>query len=107
MDSGFPHGRDGWISAAGTSWAVMALSVSLDPSQTPPAEQALAAVVSSAPATAVAASNAETPVDFTRDIKPLFERSCVACHSGPRPKGGFQVTKRDLLLKGGNRGEPV
>jgi hypothetical protein len=27
MDSGFPHGRDGWISSAGTSWAVMALSV--------------------------------------------------------------------------------
>lgn len=27
MDSGFPHGRDGWISAAATSWAVMALSL--------------------------------------------------------------------------------
>ena len=27
MDSGFPHGRDSWISAAGTSWAVMALSL--------------------------------------------------------------------------------
>lgn len=27
MDSGFPHGRDGWISASATSWAVMALSL--------------------------------------------------------------------------------
>ena len=27
MKSGFPHGRDSWISAAGSSWAVMALSV--------------------------------------------------------------------------------
>lgn len=27
MNSGFPHGRDSWISAAGTSWAVMALGV--------------------------------------------------------------------------------
>jgi hypothetical protein len=27
MDSGFPHGKDSWISAAGTSWAVMALSL--------------------------------------------------------------------------------
>lgn len=26
MNSGFPHGRDSWISAAATSWAVMALS---------------------------------------------------------------------------------
>jgi N-acyl-D-amino-acid deacylase len=28
-DSGFPHGRDQWISAAGTSWATMALSLAL------------------------------------------------------------------------------
>ena len=27
-DSGFPHGRDQWISAAGTSWAAMALALS-------------------------------------------------------------------------------
>jgi hypothetical protein len=27
MQSGFPHGRDSWISAAATSWAVMALSL--------------------------------------------------------------------------------
>lgn len=27
MNSHFPHGRDGWISAAGTSWAIMALSL--------------------------------------------------------------------------------
>ena len=27
MNSGFPHGKDSWISAAATSWAVMALSL--------------------------------------------------------------------------------
>jgi len=27
MNSGFPHGRDSWISAAASSWAVMALSL--------------------------------------------------------------------------------
>jgi N-acyl-D-amino-acid deacylase len=27
MESGFPHGKDQWISAAGTSWASMALSL--------------------------------------------------------------------------------
>jgi hypothetical protein len=27
-ESGFPHGKDQWISAAGTSWAVMALTLS-------------------------------------------------------------------------------
>jgi ankyrin repeat protein len=29
FESGFPHGRDQWISAAGTSWAAMALSLAL------------------------------------------------------------------------------
>jgi ankyrin repeat protein len=32
-ESGFPHGKDQWISAAGTSWAVMALSVALPPAE--------------------------------------------------------------------------
>jgi hypothetical protein len=31
-DSGFPHGRNQWISAAGTSWAAMAVSLALTPS---------------------------------------------------------------------------
>jgi len=30
-DSGFPHGRHQWISAAGTSWATMALLLALPP----------------------------------------------------------------------------
>ena len=30
MNSGFPHGCDSWISAAATSWAVMALSLPED-----------------------------------------------------------------------------
>jgi Squalene-hopene cyclase C-terminal domain len=30
-ESGFPHGKDQWISAAGTSWATMALTLSLAP----------------------------------------------------------------------------
>lgn len=30
-ESGFPHGKDQWISAAGTSWAAMALSLTVEP----------------------------------------------------------------------------
>jgi N-acyl-D-amino-acid deacylase len=33
FESGFPHGRDQWISAAGTSWATMALSLAVQSSQ--------------------------------------------------------------------------
>jgi len=33
-DHGFPHGKNQWISAAGTSWATMALSLALPPQST-------------------------------------------------------------------------
>jgi mono/diheme cytochrome c family protein len=108
MDSGFPHGRDGWISCAGTSWAVMALATSLDASQPAPTTLALASEASTTPPVpASGTAKLADPVEFTRDIKPLLERSCVACHSGPRAKGGFRMSNRDSLLKGGNRGEAV
>ena len=32
-ESGFPHGKNQWISAAGTSWAAIALSLSLPPTR--------------------------------------------------------------------------
>ncbi len=108
MDSGFPHGKDGWISAAGTSWAVMALATSLDPSQRPAVSTALAKTATPAPAEAAPEiAHLTTPVEFSRDIQPLLERSCVACHSGERPKGGFSVTDRAAFVNGGARGEPV
>ena len=31
FDTGFPHGRDQWISAAGTSWACIGLSLAVTP----------------------------------------------------------------------------
>jgi hypothetical protein len=31
FESGFPYGHDQWISAAGTSWAAMALAVTAEP----------------------------------------------------------------------------
>jgi hypothetical protein len=34
-ESGFPHGRDQWISAAGTSWAAMALAYTIEPQPEP------------------------------------------------------------------------
>jgi len=33
FESGFPYGTDQWISAAGTSWATIALSLTVDPKQ--------------------------------------------------------------------------
>jgi ankyrin repeat protein len=106
MNSSFPHGADSWISSAGTSWAVMGLASALDPSHAPRAGATvskIAAATSLQPSSAV--EEIAAPVEFTRDIKPLLERSCVSCHSGQRPKGGYHLDSRQGLLKGGNRGE--
>jgi mono/diheme cytochrome c family protein len=45
------------------------------------------------------------PVDFQKDIAPLFETSCVKCHAKGREKGGFSIETRTSFLKGGESGE--
>jgi hypothetical protein len=44
------------------------------------------------------------PVDFGRDIKPLFETRCISCHGNGQKKGGFRLDSRELVLKGGESG---
>jgi mono/diheme cytochrome c family protein len=107
MESGFPHGADGWISSAGTSWAVMALAMAVDPSKVPAGHDLMGKTTDTSGTKPVVAGSTTTPVEFARDIQPLLERSCVVCHSGERAKGGFQMVNRALLLQGGKRGEPV
>ena len=109
FDSEFPFDRDQWISAPATAWAVMAMLLSMEPSGSP----AVAKDVKisdwrphgndsqSAP------DNSQAKVSFRRDIKPIFERSCVACHHGENPKGGLRVTELSSLLEGGESGDPA
>src|ERR1700688_2066058 len=40
FESGFPYGHDQWISAAGTSWATMALSLTVEPRPSASASEA-------------------------------------------------------------------
>lgn len=116
FDSGFPHGRDQWISAGATAWAAIALLNTIEPS-TPRPEFASAQVlmakhrVAPRPA-ATAGSGAPAPAPsgldataFQRDILPVFKKSCVACHGGEAPKGGLSVENIEALLKGGQSGE--
>jgi N-acyl-D-amino-acid deacylase len=98
MDSGFPHGRDSWISAAGTSWAVLAMAEALPLGTT--TEKPVSAAKSPIDAPPVATEK----VDFARQIKPLLERSCVACHGPDKQRSNFRVDIREALLKGGNSG---
>jgi ankyrin repeat protein len=98
MDSGFPHHRDSWISSAATSWAVLALT------QTLPVGAAPGQPAAVHPTPPVPKPRSEQHIDFARQIKPLLERSCVACHSGDKPRGLFRIDGRDGLLKGGATG---
>jgi len=116
FDSGFPHGKDQWISAGGTAWAAMALLLTLEPGSPPgtvPTAQQLIATAASIPAVPVNRSNDSKPgsasasVDFNLDIRPILQRSCVSCHRGEKPKGSFDLTTRDMALKGGQSGEPA
>src|SRR5882672_7982939 len=43
-------------------------------------------------------------IDFTADIKPIFEAICLRCHGTERPKSHFSLATRDTALKGGDNG---
>jgi len=46
-------------------------------------------------------------VEFVKDIKPLFDASCVQCHAKGKTKGGLSLETRESLLKGGESGPVV
>ena len=50
---------------------------------------------------------AARPVDFVKDIKPLFDAACVQCHAKGKTKGGLSLETRELLLKGGDSGPAI
>ena len=99
MNSGFPYHRDSWISAAATSWAVLALT------QVAPVGSASDKSASAHQTLPVRTPKNEQKIDFAHQIKPLLERSCAACHSGEKPRGLFRIVARDAILKGGASGE--
>ena len=99
MKSGFPHHRDSWISAAATSWAVLALT------QASPVGSASGKPAIAQQTLPVRTPKDEQKIDFAQQIKPLLERSCVGCHSGEKPRGLFRIDGRDAILKGGASGE--
>jgi len=47
------------------------------------------------------------PVNFSKDIKPIFEASCIKCHGRGKSKGDFRLDTRETLLSGGQSGPAV
>ena len=53
-----------------------------------------------APFVAIAAT------DFERDIQPIFEQRCYACHSAAAAQGQFRLDSREHAFRGGGSGVP-
>jgi hypothetical protein len=77
------------ITLACLLWAFgsAALAAELDPSKLPPA--------------------AQLTVDFEKDVKPIFEKTCFRCHGPERPKSRFRLDNRESALKGGDNGVDI
>ena len=49
-------------------------------------------------------ASARKDVTFAKDIKPLFEASCVRCHGPQRPKARLRLDSLEGVLAGGEEG---
>src|SRR4051794_20522490 len=47
---------------------------------------------------------AATPQHFDKHIAPLLANRCLDCHSGAKPRGGLDLTRRQTALAGGDSG---
>lgn len=43
-------------------------------------------------------------VSFTRDVAPIFESKCVACHGTSKKKGGLSLASESAIVAGGRNG---
>src|ERR1051326_6577493 len=57
-----------------------------------------------APGVVLSGEAARKP-DFDRTIAPLLTQYCLDCHSGPKPKGQLDLSRRGSALAGGKSGE--
>ena len=50
-------------------------------------------------------SLAGEPIQFTRDVRPIFARHCTVCHGGVKSAGGISFVSRQRAFTEGNSGE--
>lgn len=62
-------------------------------------------VILVAPIFLLHASAAAAPVDFNRDIRPLFARHCTACHGGVKTAGKISFLYREKAVAAGKSGK--
>ena len=52
-------------------------------------------------------ASTQAGVTYAADIKPIFDNSCVKCHSGDKPKGHLKLDTLAGVLKGGKDGKVI
>jgi mono/diheme cytochrome c family protein len=68
----------------------------------------LAAAASATDATGkLPPASTKTGVTYATDIKPIFDQSCVKCHSGDKPKARLKLDSLEGALKGSKDGKVV
>lgn len=45
-----------------------------------------------------------SPVDFVRDVQPIFQRTCYSCHGAEKQEGGLRLDVRQRAVDGGDGG---
>jgi mono/diheme cytochrome c family protein len=46
-------------------------------------------------------------VTYAKDIRPIFEASCLRCHGSEKPKAGLRLDSLDAVLKGSKEGKVI
>ena len=72
-----------------------------------PALLVLQLLVSFAAADEIPDFPADQIASFESEIAGLLEANCLKCHSGDKPKGGLDLTRRGAIIKGGESGSAI
>ena len=62
----------------------------------------LASITASALALVTARGVLAAPVDFVREVRPIFEKHCYDCHGEKKQKSGLRLDVKSAAMKGGD-----
>ena len=65
------------------------------------------ALAAAADAAQLPPASTKTGVTYAADIKPIFDASCVKCHSGDKPKAKLKLDSLENALKGSKDGKVI
>src|SRR5438093_6962671 len=47
------------------------------------------------------------PVSFIKDVAPILQKNCFACHDAKKKKGKLEMTTFENFRKGGSKDDPI